>query len=122
MSNYRASIDLAKLRGAQVINRNGEEFLVVRTKDYYHGRTGAIYADLYVNESRQSQYGDSHYITQAPTAEQREKGEKTPIVGNMKPSQPVGGAAPAPATPSAFPPAPVASTAAPATADPELPF
>ena len=62
----------------------------------FTGKTGAKYLDAALIPSKDSKFGDSHFIVQDIGAENRKAGKKGPIIGNAKPAN--GGAAkPAPA-------------------------
>lgn len=69
--NLRLKIDLNKLDMTAV----------------YEAQSGARYIDLTLWENRDGpgKYGDSHVIKQDLGRERREKGDKSPIVGNGKP-------------------------------------
>lgn len=140
--NYKVSVDLAKVAGAQVVNENGQVFVKIPADWLFVSQKGGYYLTMTAWEQEQSQYGDTHYIKQSFTKEvidmlTDEERKAIPTLGRLKPkdAQPAAprtparkptfdafAASPAPAAPSAFPPAPVAPTAAPATAEPELPF
>jgi len=55
-------------------------------KRFFEGKNGAKYADLILFENRdgEDQYGNSHFVTQSCTKEERESGMKMPIIGNAK--------------------------------------
>ena len=57
-------------------------------KEYLFKGAKGTYLDLVLMESKDSQYGDSHYVVQGTTKEVREamkaKGERMPIIGNAR--------------------------------------
>ena len=53
-------------------------------KQYFFKGAKGTYADLTLIPSRESKYGDSHFIVQDVGKENRDKGIKGPIVGNAK--------------------------------------
>ena len=52
----------------------------------FHGKNGARYVDLttFVDNEKESQYGDHGFISQSTSKEERDAGVQTPIVGNSK--------------------------------------
>lgn len=55
----------------------------------FQGKNGAQYLDLVAFPTRDSKYGDSHFVTQSASKEERDGGLKMPIIGNIKPSTPL---------------------------------
>lgn len=65
----------------------------------YRSEKGPVYLDLVIWPSKSNEYGNTHYICQGISKEARERGERGPIIGNMKWSeddQPAPKAQPAP--------------------------
>ena len=56
-------------------------------KQFFFKGAKGTYADLTLIPSRDSKYGDSHFIVQDVGKENRANGIKGPIVGNAKPIQ-----------------------------------
>jgi hypothetical protein len=54
----------------------------------FEGRNGAKYLDLVCVPTSNSQYGDTHFITQSCSKEERQAGKKMPIIGNAKEQPP----------------------------------
>jgi hypothetical protein len=84
----KLKIDLTKLTGAKLMtSKSGKPILVIdldksRT---FQGKNGAVYADLCVIERREvGEYGDTHFIAEDVSKEEREDGVKGAIVGNGK--------------------------------------
>lgn len=50
----------------------------------FRANSGAIYLDATLIPSKESRYGDSHFIVQSLTKEERQAGKKGPIIGNAK--------------------------------------
>jgi hypothetical protein len=50
----------------------------------FAGKNGAKYLDAILIPSPDSRYGDSHFIAQSVSKEERAKGIKGPIIGNAK--------------------------------------
>lgn len=72
---------------------------------FFHGKKGGIYADLILIE-HPNDFGDDGFIAQSVTKEERDAGERGPIVGNWRetnkkplPPTPVRQAPPMPAKP-----------------------
>lgn len=57
--------------------------LLDKTK-FFHGKNGAIYADLVLFETPGDQYGNDYRVVQSVTKEDRAAGVKGAIVGNGK--------------------------------------
>lgn len=51
----------------------------------FKGKNGARYLDIMLVPSPNSQYGDSHFISQGVSKELRLQGVRGPIIGNIKP-------------------------------------
>lgn len=54
----------------------------------FQGKNGAKYLDLVCVPSRESRYGDTHFITQSCSKEERQRAVKMPIIGNAKEQPP----------------------------------
>lgn len=50
----------------------------------FEGRGGKKWLDLIMIPSPNSQYDDSHFVTQSCSKEEREQGKRMPIIGNAK--------------------------------------
>lgn len=50
----------------------------------FQANSGARYLDIVLIPSKNSQYGDTHFIVQGVNKASRDKGEKGPIIGNAK--------------------------------------
>lgn len=88
-------IDLAKIKGAKVLKKDGRTFVEVTDCGLYEGQKGALYVDLTLWETPGGQYGDWR-ITQDVGKDARAKGEKGAILGNGK-NRGGGTSSPAPA-------------------------
>ena len=88
MSNYNISIDLSALQGARIVEKDGNKHLVVnlsksRAKAHQNGK---VYLNLEAVESKQpGKFGDTHFVKESTTKEERLEGLKLPIIGNGKP-------------------------------------
>jgi hypothetical protein len=88
MKKLNLSIDLLKLEGAKKITREGRDFVVLeisksRTKPH---QNGAVYLNLEAIERNAGadQYGNTHFVCEPTTKDERESGLKLPILGNGK--------------------------------------
>jgi len=85
---YKLNIDLLKITGAKVITgKDNVEYLAIDIAKggiYYKGKGAYLNLDMRENKDGVDQYDNTHMIVIAPTKEQRESKEKTPIVGNAK--------------------------------------
>ncbi len=50
----------------------------------FRANSGAVYLDATLIPSKESRYGDSHFIVQSLSKEDRLAGKKGPIIGNAK--------------------------------------
>lgn len=88
MSNYNISIDLSALQGARIVEKDGNKHLVInlaksRAKAHQNGK---VYLNLEAIEAKQpGKYGDTHFVKESTTKEERLEGLKLPIIGNGKP-------------------------------------
>jgi hypothetical protein len=88
MNNYKFSIDLTALQGARIVEKDGTKHLVInlskaRAKAHQNGK---VYLNLEAIESKQpGKFGDTHFVKETTSKEERESGIKLPIVGNAKP-------------------------------------
>jgi hypothetical protein len=57
---------------------------------FFQGKNGAKYLDLVLIPSPNDRYGNTHFITQSTTKEERDQGVKLPILGNAKEQAPRG--------------------------------
>ena len=67
--NYTGKIDLTKID---------------KSKLFKSEKTGSIYLDFTMIESKENSYGQSHMIVQQVTKEERDAGLKGAILGNAK--------------------------------------
>jgi len=90
MSNqlYKLNLDLLKIPHAKVITgKDNVEYLAIdiaKSGIYYKGKGAYLNLDMRENKDGVDQYDNTHMIVIAPTKEQREAKEKTPIIGNAK--------------------------------------
>ena len=88
MSNLTASIDLLALQGASLVEKDGAKHLVInlskaRAKAHANGK---VYLNLELIEGKEpGKYGDTHFVKESTTKQEREEGVKLPIIGNAKP-------------------------------------
>lgn len=88
MNKLNISIDLLALQGACKATIKGEECLVIRlgksrAKPHQNGK---VYLNLEAVENRQGEdkYGNTHFICEPTTKDERSEGVKLPIIGNGK--------------------------------------
>lgn len=88
MSNLTVSIDLLALQGARLVEKDGAKHLVVnlsKSRARQH-KNGKIYLNLEVIERKQAgDYGDTHFVKESTSKQERESGVEMPIIGNAKP-------------------------------------
>ena len=88
MSNLTASIDLLALQGARLVEKDGAKHIVInlskaRAKAHANGK---VYLNLELIENREpGKYGDTHFVKESTTKQERDEGVKLPIIGNAKP-------------------------------------
>lgn len=88
MSNLTASIDLLALQGARLVEKDGAKHIVInlskaRAKAHANGK---VYLNLELIEGKEvGKYGDTHFVKESTTKQEREEGVKLPIIGNAKP-------------------------------------
>jgi len=84
----KLKIDLTKLTGAKLMKSNSGKPIVVIDLDNsrtFQGKNGAVYADLCLVERKEvGEYGDTHFIAEDTTKQERQDGVKSAIVGNGK--------------------------------------
>jgi hypothetical protein len=84
----KLKIDLTKLTGAKLMqSKSGKPILVIDLENSrtFQAKSGAVYADLCVVERKEvGEYGDTHFIAEDVSKEEREDGVKGAIVGNGK--------------------------------------
>jgi hypothetical protein len=90
-----AKIDLAKIHGAKVLEKNGRTFLEITDAGLFVGSAGARYLDLALFATPGGEYGD-YRITQDLPKARRDAGERGAILGNGKVRSVGGSPAPAP--------------------------
>lgn len=89
MNKLNLSINLLGLQGASLItSKAGTECLVIdldRARAQKH-RNGKVYLNLEAVENRNGvdQYGNTHFVAEPVTKEERQGGVKMPIIGNGK--------------------------------------
>lgn len=103
MNKLSISINILALQGAhRVTSAKGKDCLVIdldssRLKAHQNGK---IYLNLEAIENRdgEDKFGNSHFVCEPVTKEERQEGVKLPIIGNGKTysSQPKGQQRPAP--------------------------
>jgi len=88
MKKLNISINLLQLQGAVRATVKGEDCISLRltkgrAKPHQNGK---IYLNLeaVANKNGEDQYGNSHFICEPTTKEERESGVKLPIIGNGK--------------------------------------
>ena len=88
MNKLNISIDLLALQGACKATIKGEECVVIRlgksrAKPHQNGK---VYLNLEAIENRQGEdkYGNTHFICEPTTKDERAEGVKLPIIGNGK--------------------------------------
>lgn len=88
MSNYNISIDLTALQGARIVEKDGAKHLVInlaksRAKAHQNGK---VYLNMEAVEAREpGKFGDTHFVKESSTKDERMEGLKLPIIGNAKP-------------------------------------
>ena len=94
MNNYTVSINLLALQGTKLAEKNGKQYVVIdlsSARARMH-KNGKVYLNLEAIESRQqSDYGDTHFVKESTTKEERLNNVQMPIIGNAKPWQAKGG-------------------------------
>ena len=87
MSIISQSIDLLKLQGARKITKDGKDYVLIdlsksRAKEH---KNGSVYLELEaVGKKEVGQYGDTHFIKERSTKEERMQKVQMPIIGNGK--------------------------------------
>lgn len=94
MNKLNLSINLLALQGACKATIKGEECLVIRldkSRAKVH-QNGKIYLNLeaVANKDGKDQYGNTHFVVEPTTREERQEGLKLPIIGNGKVYEPKG--------------------------------
>lgn len=94
MNKLNISINLLALQGACKATIKGEECLVIRldkSRAKVH-QNGKIYLNMeaVANKDGKDQYGNTHFIVEPTSREEREGGLKLPIIGNGKVYEPKG--------------------------------
>ena len=91
MSKVNCSVDLLKVQGASVINREGKDFLIinlaksrVNLKDTKGGKAAYLNLDVVANKGGPNQWGNTHFVAEGVTKEERQSGVKGAIIGNGK--------------------------------------
>lgn len=87
-NNYTISINLLGIQGAREVEKNGKKYVLIdleasRARPHKNGK---IYFNIEAIEGRTpSDYGDTHFVKESTTKEEREQQIQLPILGNMKP-------------------------------------
>jgi len=88
MKKLNISINILQLQGAVRATVKGEDCIILRleksrAKPHQNGK---IYLNLeaVANKNGEDQYGNSHFIVEPTTKDDRESGVKLPIIGNGK--------------------------------------
>lgn len=94
MNKLNISINLLELQGACKATIKGEECLVIRldkSRAKQH-QNGKIYLNLeaVANKSGKDKFGNTHFVVEPTTRDEREEGLKFPIIGNGKVYEPKG--------------------------------
>lgn len=94
MNKLNISINLLELQGACKATIKGEECLVIRlgqSRARPH-QNGKIYLNLEAveNKSGNDKFGNTHFIVEPTTKDEREGGLKFPIIGNGRTFEPKG--------------------------------
>lgn len=56
----------------------------IQKERLYQGKNGAKYLDAVLIPTPNDKYGNSHFIAQSVSKEEREAGKRGPIIGNAK--------------------------------------
>lgn len=89
MKKINISINMLELQGGQLIERDGQEFFIMKiggkkTRAKKH-TNGKLYLDLDVVERKEvDPYGKTHFVVEPVTKTERESGLKLPIIGSGK--------------------------------------
>lgn len=89
MKKINISINMLEIQGGQLIERDGQEFFIMKiggkkTRAKKH-TNGKLYLDLDVVERKEvDPYGKTHFVVEPITKAEREAGLKLPIIGNGK--------------------------------------
>lgn len=88
MNKLNLSINLLGLQGASILEKNGTEYVVInldkaRAKKHANGK---VYLNLEAKENRDGvdRYGNTHFVAEPVTRDERQEGLKLPIIGNGK--------------------------------------
>lgn len=91
MSKINCGVDLLKVQGSSVINREGKYLLIinlaksrVRLKDTEGGKAAYLNLDVVANKDGPNQWGNTHFVAEVVTKEERQSGVKGAIIGNGK--------------------------------------
>lgn len=88
MNNYTISINLLGLQGARRIDKDGKAYVLIdiaasRARAHANGK---VYLNMEAIEGKvPSDYGDTHFVKESTTKEEREQQVQMPILGNLKP-------------------------------------
>ncbi len=88
MNKLNLSINLLGLQGASILEKNGTEYIVInldKARATKHAN-GKVYLNLEAKENRDGvdRYGNTHFIAEPTTRDERQEGLKLPIIGNGK--------------------------------------
>lgn len=88
MRKIEISIDLTAIKGAQLLQEEGRDVIVIyldesRAKLHNNGK---VYWNLEAVENKdgEDKYGNSHFVVEKATREEREERVKLPFLGNAK--------------------------------------
>jgi len=87
MSNqlHKLKLDLLKVTGARKFTaKDGSEHVAIPATSLYMGKGAYLDLDMRENRDGEDQYGNSPFIANSPTKEQRMAKEKTPTNRNSK--------------------------------------
>lgn len=90
MNKLNLSIDALSLQGANLIKstKTGKDLLVIDldSSRMQKHNNGKVYLNLDVIERREGadKYGNTHFVTETSSKEERQRGVTVPIIGNAK--------------------------------------
>jgi hypothetical protein len=90
MNKLNLSIYALSLQGAQLIKstKTGKDLLVIELESsrMQKHNNGKVYLNLDVIERREGadKYGNTHFVTETSSKEERQRGVTVPIIGNAK--------------------------------------
>ena len=89
MSNIiKGKISLGKITGAKILKKDGRTFVEITDSRLFEGKNGDVYLDFALIPTKESKYGETHFISHDISKEQRDAGKKGNILGNATESGP----------------------------------